>query len=116
MNKQIKRYGSAIGIKREKIEEYKKLHSNAWPDVLKKIKECNISNYSIYLQQITKDDYILFGYFEYTGSDFDKDMQKMADDPTTQKWWELCRPCQMPLEPCESGQWWLYGEEVFHCD
>jgi L-rhamnose mutarotase len=43
----VQRYGMVIGIKPEKIEAYKKLHAAAWPDVLKKIKECNIRNYSM---------------------------------------------------------------------
>ncbi len=112
----MKRYGNALGIKKDKIEEYKVLHRKVWPDVLKKIKECNMSNYTIFLQQITKEDYYLFGYFEYIGTDFEKDMQKMADDPTTQEWWKLCNPCQLPLEIGKPGEWWILGEEVFHCD
>ena len=44
----MKRYGSVIGVKPEKLEEYKKLHAAVWPDVLTMIKECNIRNYSIF--------------------------------------------------------------------
>lgn len=107
----MKRYGMVIGVNPEKIKEYKKLHAAVWPDVLKKITECNIRNYSIYLKDNT-----LFSYFEYVGSDFDADMAKMAADPTTQKWWDVCKPCQSPLETCEEGEWWANMEEVFHCD
>lgn len=74
----MKRYGMVIGIKPEKIEEYKLLHAAVWPDVLSMIKDCNIHNYSIYLR-----DNLLFSYFEYTGDDFEADMEKMAADPTT---------------------------------
>ena len=107
----MKRYGMVIGIKPEKIEEYKKLHAAVWPGVLKKIKECNIRNYSIFL----KDNH-LFSYFEYYGTDFDADMAKMAADPTTQKWWAVCKPCQVPLESRGEGEWWAVMEEVFHLD
>lgn len=107
----MKRYGTVIKIRRKKLEEYKKLHANVWPDVLKMIKQCNIQNYSIY----HKDGY-LFSYFEYTGSDFESDMAKMAADPITQKWWELCKPCQKPLETRAEDEWWADMEEVFHCD
>ncbi|MDB4582024.1 L-rhamnose mutarotase [Draconibacterium sp.] len=107
----MKRYGMVIGVNPEKIKEYKKLHAAVWPDVLKKITECNIRNYSIYLKYNT-----LFSYFEYVGSDFDADMAKMAADPTTQKWWDVCKPCQSPLETREEGEWWANMEEVFHCD
>ena len=48
----IQRFGMVTGLKPEKMAYYKQLHANAWPAVLKKIKECNIRNYSIYLQKI----------------------------------------------------------------
>ncbi|WP_316827336.1 L-rhamnose mutarotase [Pedobacter miscanthi] len=92
----IKRYGSITGLKPEKIADYKKLHAAAWPGVLKKISECNIKNYSIYLKEIEGKTY-LFSYFEYTGSDFASDMKKMAADKTTQRWWKETAPMQIPL-------------------
>jgi len=107
----MQRYGSVIGVRPEKLEEYKKLHAAAWPDVLKMIGECNIRNYSIYYR-----DGLLFSYFEYIGSDYSADMAKMAADPTTQKWWDVCKPCQAPLENRKEGEWWASAEEVFHCN
>lgn len=107
----MKRYGMVIKVQLEKFEEYKRLHTAVWPDVLKMIRESNIRNYSIY----HKDGY-LFSYFEYVGDDFDADMDKMAADPTTQKWWDLCKPCQKPFETRAEGEWWANMEEVFHCD
>jgi len=101
----------AIKVKPDKIEEYKKLHATVWPDVLKMIGDCHIQNYSIYL----KDDY-LFSYFEYVGNDFDADMALMAADPVTQKWWDVCKPCQDPLDSRNKGEWWAAMEEVFHVD
>ncbi len=112
----MQRYGMVIGLNKEKIEEYKKLHAAAWPDVLKMISACNIQNYSIYLQKLDDDQYYLFSYFEYTGTDFDADMQIMAADPTTQDWWSHCKPCQKPLEGVAEGAWWTNMEEVFHYD
>ena len=110
----IKRMGMVTGIKPEKIEYYKQLHAKAWPAVLKKLTECNIQNYSIYLQKID-DKYFLFSYFEYTGTDFDKDMKKMADDKTTQLWWKETDPTQIPLpEAASKKQIWTNMEEVFH--
>ena len=107
----MERYGMVIGVDPEKIDEYKRLHAAVWPEVLKMISECNIRNYSIYLIDNT-----LFSYFEYIGSNFDADMSKMAADPTTQKWWDVCKPCQQPLKTREEGEWWANMEEVFHQD
>ena len=107
----MKRYGSVIGVRPEKLDEYKKLHAAVWPDVLKTIADCNIRNYSIYYL-----DGKLFSYYEYYGNDHEADMAKMAGDSVTQKWWALCEPCQAPLDCRKSGQWWADAEEVFHVD
>ncbi len=37
------------GIKSEKIEQYKRLHTAIWPEVLVQIERSNIRNYSIHL-------------------------------------------------------------------
>jgi len=112
----MKRYGMVIGLKQDRIEEYKRLHAAVWPGVLKMIAECNIRNYSIYLRRLPDGNHCLFSYFEYVGKDFAADMAKMAADPTTQKWWAVCTPCQEPLPDRAEGQWWASMEEVFHCD
>jgi L-rhamnose mutarotase len=107
----MKRYGSVIKLRPEKLAEYKELHENVWPEVLDMIRACNIRNYSIYY----KDGY-LFSYFEYYGSDYAADMQKMAADPNTQRWWKLTDPCQEPLETRKPGEHWASMEEFFHTD
>ena len=112
----MKRYGSVIGLQAEKIEEYRKLHAAVWPDVLSMIRQCQIKNYSIYLRKQEEGNHYLFSYFEYHGTDFDADMAKMAADPTTQKWWSLCIPCQKPLDDRAPKEWWASMEEVFHMD
>lgn len=110
----VKRFGMVTGLKNEKVAYYKKLHAAVWPGVLKKIKECGIQNYSIYLQKIN-GKYFLFSYFEYTGTDFDKDMAKMAADTTTQRWWKETNPTQDPLpEAMAQKKTWQNMEEVFH--
>ncbi len=111
----MKRYGMVIGLKKEKIAEYKALHAAVWPDVLKMISTCNIKNYSIYLSKLPDGESYLFSYFEYVGVDFETDMATMAADPTTQKWWEVCMPCQNPLPDRDDQEWWSNMEEVFHC-
>jgi L-rhamnose mutarotase len=107
----MKRYGSVIHVKPEKIEEYKRYHAAVWADVLTMIRQCNIRNYSIFLK-----DNFLFGYFEYHGDDYAADMAKMAADPKTQEWWALMMPLQKPLETRAEGEWWASMEEVFHAD
>lgn len=107
----MKRYGSVIQLKRDKLEEYKRLHAACWESVLKQIRLCNIRNYSIFYR-----DGLLFSYYEYAGDDYEADMRKMAEDPETQRWWQLTDPCQEPMPGAAQGEWWSAMEEVFHTD
>ena len=109
----MQRMGMVIGLKPEKIAEYKRLHAAVWPEILDMISQCNIRNYSIFLKE---PENLLFGYWEYHGTDFEADAAKMAADPKTQEWWDICMPCQEPLETRKDGEWWAMMEEVFHHD
>ena len=105
------RYGQLIGIRPGKLAEYKRYHAKAWPEILAKITDCNIRNYSIYHK-----DGLLFASFEYVGADYDADMARMAADPKTQEWWAIMKPMQDPLKTRKEGEWWSDMEEVFHLD
>ena len=107
----MKRCGHVIRVRPEKLEEYKRLHAKAWPGVLKTIAGCNIRNYSIFYRDGT-----LFGYYEYTGDDYEADMAKMKADPVTQEWWKLTDPCQQPVETAVEGEWWAPLDELFHAE
>lgn len=110
------RYGMVTGIKPDKIAYYKELHANTWEGVLKRIKESNIENYSIYLKKL-EDKYYLFSYYEYVGDNYQEDMNKIAADTITQRWWRETDPCQIPLpEAAANNQIWTPMEEVFHTD
>ena len=54
----MKRYEWVIGLKEEKVDEYKKLHAAVWPEILKMISECNFTNYSILFDFILDIGYI----------------------------------------------------------
>jgi len=112
----MKRYASVLGLRTDKIDEYKKLHQAVWPEVLKTIADCHIRNYSIYLRRLDDGRHYLFAYFEYHGRDYAADMARMAADPATQRWWSICMPLQQPLEGLGAGEWWAPAEEVFHTD
>ena len=84
----MRRFGQTARLKPDKVEEYRRLHAEVWPEVLKTITACNIRNYSIFQQ-----DDLLFTYFEYHGGDYEADMRLMAEDPATRRWWERTKPC-----------------------
>lgn len=113
MQRMGQRMGMLIGVKPETIAQYKALHAAVWPEVLALISACNIRNYTIFLRE---PENLLFGTWEYHGTDFQADMAKMAADPKNQEWWSVCMPCQTPLDSRANGEWWAKMEEVFHHD
>ena len=110
----MQRFASVIGLKAEKVEDYKRLHASIWPEVARMIAKSNLRNYSIFLRRMPDGSHYLFSYFEYVGSDFNADMAQMAADPATQRWWSYCEPCQVPLTNRLASEWWSSMEEVFH--
>ena len=109
----MQRMGMVIHIKPEKIDEYKALHAAPWPAIVERIRRSNITNYSIFLKE---PENLLFGYWEYVGTDFEADMAAIAADPETQRWWKLTDPCQVPLESRKQGEHWAMMDNVFHID
>jgi L-rhamnose mutarotase len=110
----VQRFGSVIGLRAEKMEEYKRLHAAVWPEVAKALRDAHIRNYSIYLRKLPDGNNYLFSYLEYVGSDHAGDMAKMAANPKVREWWTLTDPCQQPLPDRPAGQWWAPMEQVFY--
>ena len=101
-SKAPQRYAWITGLKPEKAEYYKM------------IKECHIQNFSIYEREIAGKSY-LFAYLEYSGTNFDADMKKMAADSETQRWWKETDPCQSPLPDASTkAKIWADMKELYH--
>jgi L-rhamnose mutarotase len=96
----MQRFGQLIGVKPEKLEEYKRYHAAVWPTILAMITECNIRNYSI-----VEKDHVLFAHFEYVGDDFTADMAKMAAAPDTQRWWDIQMLMQQSIPSRVEVEW-----------
>lgn len=109
---EIRRFGSVVGLEPEKEQYYRELHSDTWPDVLTRLEQSHIRNYSIYLTQLEGKKY-LFSYFEYTGDDYEADVQAISEDPETQRWWKETDPCQILLPDRKPGAQWSDMEIVF---
>ena len=127
-----RRFGGAIRLDPAHYARYRQLHDNVWPPVLQRMYDSNIRNFSIYYHKETNT---LFQTFEWIGhwkdpnaneeDLFEKDMEAIANDPTTRRWWKECEPCQIPFSQWKkdskllseggSGEWWAPLECVAHC-
>ena len=104
----IQRYGMAVRLKEEKRQFYIENHANVWPEVLEELKKINVQNYSIFL----KEDF-MFGYLEYTGTDFDDDMGKMQQIPIVDKWTKLMIDCFNPFPNNDENESWVMMDQIF---
>ncbi len=62
-------------------QEYKKRHDALWPDLQELLKAKGISNYSIFLDETTRD---LFGVMEIEDQ---KMLNELPHHPVMKKWW-----------------------------
>ena len=92
----VKRVGMVIGLRADKINEYKALHADSNPGVRDLLTKYHMHNFSIFLHQIDGKWYE-FGYYEYTGKDFEGDMAKLDAEPRNKAWLKVCDPMQVPL-------------------
>ncbi|MBP7000099.1 L-rhamnose mutarotase [Amaricoccus sp.] len=109
----MERMAQIIRLKPEVLDEYKRIHAAVWPEILSLISACNIHNYTIFLKE---PENLLFAYWEYHGTDFAADMERMKADARMQDWWRITDPMQEPLDTRRPGEWWARMENVFHTD
>jgi len=105
-----KRIGMVVGLDPAQTAEYKRLHADANPGVRDLLNKYHMHNFSIFLHQIDGKWYE-FGYYEYTGDDFEGDMAKMNAEPRIKEWLKVCDPMQRPL-PGEKS--WATMKQVYY--
>ena len=107
----VQRVGMVIGMRPDRISAYEALHAASNSGVRDLLNKYHMHNFSIYIHRLDDGKYYLFGYYEYTGSDYDGDMAKLAQEPRNQKWLSMTDPMQIPLEGEKS---WAKMKEVYH--
>jgi L-rhamnose mutarotase len=107
----MRRFGQILGLRPEKLAEYKRAHANIWPEIAAAIREAGIRNYSIFHHNGQ-----LFAYYEYVGpaDEYEVRMQALAQAPRMREWWDAMEPMQIPDPEREPDSWWSDMEEVFH--
>ena len=77
----MKRFGFKMKLKPGFKEEYKKRHSEIWPELRELLKKSGVSDYSIFLDEETN---ILFAVQKQSG---DQSSQDLGKTTIVQKWW-----------------------------
>jgi L-rhamnose mutarotase len=98
-----------LRIKAEAIEEYEREHTRVWPELLAKLKEVGISDYSIFRRG---QDLFLCMQVE----DFDRAWDQLDCDPVNQRWQVFMSRLFEPVPGIEPGERFAMMKEVFHLE
>src|SRR4030081_3861533 len=82
----VQRIGMVIGIKPDQISAYETLQPASNPGGRDLLTKYHMHAFSIFIHHLDDGKYYLFGYYEYTGTDYKADMAKLATEPRNQKW------------------------------
>lgn len=107
----MKRICKTIGLPPERLEQYRMLHANVWPEVEADLKAHGIENYSIFYL-----DGKLIAYMECSepgdnaaGAALAQDREKLT------QWQQICSALQEAAPGLPAGTW-VSAEEVYHLD
>lgn len=105
----MKRVGFQFSINKDRIEEYKNIHQNVWPEMLNALREAGWHNYTLFM----REDGVVFGYFE-SEDGLSTAQTKMAEEEINTRWQQFMAPFTENAErPDES---FIELEEYFHLD
>ena len=110
MKPELKRVGMVIKIDSSRIKEYLMLHSDSYPGVRDLLSKYHMKNFSIFLTRLDDGTYYEFGYYEYTGGNYEADMAALDAEPRNKSWLKICDPMQIPLKGETS---WKKMEQVY---
>src|SRR5690349_21718354 len=98
-----------LRIRKEAIEDYDREHAHVWPELLAKLKEVGISDYSIFRHG---QDLFLCMRVE----DFDRAWETLDRDPVNQQWQKEMSCKFEPLRDLRPGERFPMMKEVFYME
>lgn len=108
-----KRIGMVIGTVPEKMELYRRLHgpvSDENRTTRELLSKYHYENFNIFITEMDDGKEYLFGYYEYTGDDYEKDTAELHSLPEYRAWLDVTDACQKPLKGEKS---WKTMEQIF---
>jgi L-rhamnose mutarotase len=103
------RYAFKLRIKEDAIEEYEREHKRVWPELLTKLKEVGISDYSIFRRG---QELVLCLRVD----DFEKAWDELDRDPVNQRWQKFMSRLFEPVPDKTNGERFAMMQEVFYLE
>jgi L-rhamnose mutarotase len=98
-----------LRIRKDAIEEYEREHTRVWPELLAKLKQVGVSDYSIFRRG---QDLFLCMRVE----DFDRAWDELDRDPVNQAWQKEMGRLFEPVSDLQPGERFAMMKEVFYLE
>lgn len=98
-----------LRIKTDAIEGYERDHKNVWPELLAKLKEVGISDYSIFRRG--QDLFLVMRV-----ANFDAAWRKLDNDPVNLRWQQKMAKYFEPVPDLQPGERLAVMKEVFYME
>ena len=103
------RYAFKLRIKEDAIDEYEREHQRVWPELLARLKQVGISDYSIFRRG---QELVLCLRVD----DFDRAWDELDRDPVNRRWQEFMSRLFEPVPDKTNGERFAMMKEVFYLE
>ncbi len=103
------RYAFKLRVRADAIEEYEREHQRVWPELLRKLKDVGISDYSIFRRG--QDLFLTLRV-----NNFDQAWDELDRDPVNLRWQELMSNLFEPVPDKQPGERFAMMREVFYLE
>ena len=103
------RYAFKLRIRPDAVEAYEREHQRVWPELLQKLKEVGVSDYSIFRRGQDLFLTLRVNNFEQAWDDLDR-------DPVNQRWQEFMSKLFEPVLDQQPGERFAMMKEVFYLE
>jgi L-rhamnose mutarotase len=108
-NMSLPRHAFRLRIKPEAVEAYDRAHEQVWPELLAKLKEVGISDYSVFRRG--QDLFLVMRV-----KDFEEAWSTLANDPVNLRWQEEMAIYFEPVGGLQPGERFAMMKEVFYLE
>jgi L-rhamnose mutarotase len=103
------RHAFKLRIKKDCVEEYEREHQRVWPELLAKLKEVGISDYSIFRRG---QELVLCLRVD----NFEEAWDKLDRDPVNQRWQQFMSRLFEPVPEKDPAERFAMMKEVFYLE
>jgi len=103
------RYAFKLRIRAEAIEIYDREHQRVWPELLQRLKDVGVSDYSIFRRG--QDLFLTLRV-----NDFEKAWDELDRDPVNRRWQEFMNSLFEPVLDQQPGERFAMMKEIFYME